>query len=328
MTRPEPSPEKPADDDSFPDFRKAFEPAPREPTPREPTPRVDAPSEQSPPAVEHTPEPTPRQWPPFGQTLIGAHVKIHVEGVWLRGEITDVAAAMPELEGGNGVCVHVVNAAEDEWHEYGSDEVVVMDEDIYVHPRPPFGEELVGHYVQVHVAGAWLDAVIVEADLHEGREEICIQYAKYPSADPEWHLYESEDIIYRDDPSTHASHATPAASHATPDEDSPRVIDATPQRVPAEPPKVISEWKKTDRAWPPFSEDLVGSSVKVLVDGASLAAEIIEVAEAMAELDGLNGVCIRYLDDEHADEEWHEYGTEDILFVREEPVASPGSFFR
>ena len=78
----------------------------------------------------------------------------------------------------------------------------------------------------------------------------------------------------------------------------------------------VSEWKKTDRAWPPFSEDLVGSSVKVLVDGASLAAEIIEVAEAMAELDGLNGVCIRYLD-EHADEEWHGYGTEDILFVRE-----------
>ena len=103
-------------------------------------------------------------------------------------------------------------------------------------------------------------------------------------------------------------------SRATPeDPDSPRVIDATPQRVPAEAPKVISEWKKTDRAWPPFSEDLVGSSVKVLVNGASRAAEIIEVAEAMAELDGLNGVCIRFLDDEHADEEWHEYGTEDIL---------------
>merc|ERR1719274_112468 len=92
--------------------------------------------------------------------------------------------------------------------------------------------------------------------------------------------------------------------------------------------KVISEWKKTDRAWPPFSEQLVGSEVKVLVDGASLAAEIIEVAEAMAELDGLNGVCIRFRDDEHADEEWHEYGTEDIVFVREQPVASPGSFFR
>ena len=90
----------------------------------------------------------------------------------------------------------------------------------------------------------------------------------------------------------------------------------------------VSEWKKTDRAWPPFSEDLVGSEVKVLVDGSSLAAEIIEVAEAMAELDGLNGVCIRFRDDEDADEEWHEYGTEDILFVREEPVASPGSFFR
>ena len=119
-------------------------------------------------------------------------------------------------------------------------------------------------------------------------------------------------------------------SRATPeDPDSPRVIDATPQRVPASAtPKVISEWKKTDRAWPPFSEQLVGSEVKVLVDGASLAAEIIEVAEAMAELDGLNGVCIRFVDDEHADEEWHEYGTEDILFVREEPVASPGSFFR
>ena len=86
-------------------------------------------------------------------------------------------------------------------------------------------------------------------------------------------------------------------------------------------------WKKNDRAWPPFSKDLVGSSVKVLVDGASLAAEIIEVVEAMAELNGLNGVCIRF-DDDHADEEWHEYGTEDILFVREEPVASPGSFFR
>ena len=337
VTRPEPSPEKPAEDDSFPSFHK--DPTPRDPTPRRavapsprvepepvvPSPRVDAPSEQSLPHVEPTPEPTPRQWPPFGQTLIGAHVKIHVEGVWLRGEITDVAAAMPELEGGNGVCVHVVNAAEDEWHEYGSDDVVVMDEDVYVHPRPSFGEELVGHYVQVHVAGAWLDAVIVEADLHEGREEICIQYAKYPSADPEWHLYDSEDVIYRDDPTT------PGASHMSPedDPDSPRVIDATPQRVPASAtPKVISEWKKTDRAWPPFSEDLVGSSVKVSVDGASLAAEIIEVAEAMAELDGLNGVCIRYLDDEHADEEWHEYGTEDILFVREEPVASPGSFFR
>merc|ERR1739848_817318 len=91
-----------------------------------------------------------------------------------------------------------VNAGEDEWHEYGSDEVVIMDEDVYVHPRPEFGDELVGHYVQVHVAGAWLDAVIVEADLHEGREEICIQYAKYPSADPEWPLYDSDDVIYRD----------------------------------------------------------------------------------------------------------------------------------
>ena len=53
-----------------------------------------------------------------------------------------------------------------------------------------------------------------------------------------------------------------------------------------------------------------------------------DAKKAMAELDGLNGVCIRFLDDEHADEEWHEYATEDILFVREEPVASPGSFFR
>ena len=38
----------------------------------------------------------------------------------------------------------------------------------------------------------------------------------------------------------------------------------------------------------------MGSEVKVLVDGGVLAAEIIEVAEAMAELDGLNGVCIRF----------------------------------
>ncbi|CAH0378660.1 unnamed protein product [Pelagomonas calceolata] len=338
VTRPEPSPEKPAEDDSFPSFHK--EPTPRDPTPRRavapsprvepdpvvPSPRVDEPSVAH---LEHTPEPTPRQWPPFGQALIGAHVKINVKGVWLRGEITDVAAAMPELEGGNGVCIHVNDAGEDEWHEYGSDEVrILTDEEIYVHPRPPFGEELVGNFVQVHVAGAWLNAVITEVDAdHNGHEEICIQYAQYKSADPEWHLYDSEDIIYRDDPTT------PGASHmsrATPENDpeSPRVIDATPQRVPAEAPNVISEWKKTDRAWPPFSEDLVGSSVKVLVDGASLAAEIIEVAEAMAELDGLNGVCIRFRDDEHADEEWHEYGTEDILFVREEPVASPGSFFR
>ena len=100
------------------------------------------------------------------------------------------------------------------------------------------------------------------------------------------------------------------------------------ERMGASPDRIVSEWNRTDRAWPPFSENIVGSSVKVLVNGASRAAEIIEVAEAMAELDGLNGVCIRFLDDEHADEEWHEYGTEDILFVREEPVASPGSFFR
>ena len=179
VTRPEPSPEKPADDDSFPDFRKPLSRLPgnqrpgrqRPGTPREPTPRVDAPSEQSLPHVEPTPEPTPRQWPPFGQELIGAHVKIHVEGVWLRGEITDVAAAMPELEGGNGVCIHVNNAGEDEWHEYGSDEVRIRRNgrrNIAFIPRPPFGDELVGHYVQVHVAGAWLDAVIVEAEVHDG----------------------------------------------------------------------------------------------------------------------------------------------------------------
>ena len=90
-------------------------------------------------------------------------------------------------------------------------------------------------------------------------------------------------------------------------------------------PEVVVERSVVAGSVPPFSEQLVGSEVKVLVDGASLAAEIIEVAEAMAELDGLNGVCIRYLDDEHADEEWHEYGTEDILFVREEPVVAGGA---
>ena len=31
-----------------------------------------------------------------------------------------------------------------------------------------------------------------------------VQYAK-PSADPEWHLYDFEDVIYRDDPSTRES---------------------------------------------------------------------------------------------------------------------------
>jgi hypothetical protein len=34
------------------------------------------------------------------------------------------------------------------------------------------------------------------------------------------------------------------------------------------------------------------------------------------------------MDDAHSDEEWHEYGTEDVVFVRGEPVASPGSFFK
>ena len=251
VTRPEPSPEKPRRRRLVPVLSQGADaPGPYAPTRRravaavEPTPVVPRRARRRSKVahLEHTPEPTPRQWPPFGQTLIGAHVKIHVEGVWLRGEITDIAAAMPELEGGNGVCVHR-ECGEDEWHEYGSDEVRDDGRGCICSPASEFGEELVGHYVQVHVAGAWLDAVIVEAEVHEGREEICIQYAKYPSADPEWHLYDSEDIIYRDDPST------PGASHmsrATPDDpESPRVIDATPQRVPASAtPKVISEWKR------------------------------------------------------------------------------------
>ena len=69
-----------------------------------------------------------------------------------------------------------------------------------LHPRPPFGEELVGHCVQVHVAG-WLDAVIVEAEVHEEREGSCVRTRIANRVDPEWHLYESE-ILSMDDPTT------------------------------------------------------------------------------------------------------------------------------
>jgi hypothetical protein len=354
--------------------------------------------------------------------LIGAGVKVNIKGAWLSAEIVEVGAAMAELDGGSGVCIRFTDGDEhaesEEWHEYGTDEIAVLNTAVKERGRPPFGEDLVGAYVQAHVAGAWLDAVVVEVEAamadHDGKDDICIQYADYPTADPEWHLYASEDILYREDPPTPEQRSlvdTPERFERvdeTPEPDSPRVIHATPRDRPASPPggiyqwywcasasspgpggripyadavrdkleaayanykagrgatypsvrvggdcevhlktmkqrhtrtgvqrdvvreraSIVSEWKKTNRAWPSFGSGLVGAAVKVHVDGASLAAEIIEIAAAMAELDGRDGVCLRFMDDAHSDEEWHEYGTEDVVFVRGEPVASPGSFFK
>lgn len=220
------------DDDSFPSFRKAEAPEkPRDPTP-DPTPQRPSPA------------PTPREWPPFGRGLIGAGVKVNIKGVWLSAEIVEVGAAMAELDGVNGVCIRFTDgddhAESEEWHEYGTDEIAVLNTAVKERGRPPFGEDLVGAYVQAHVAGAWLDAVVVEVEAamadHDGKDGICIQYADYPTADPEWHLYASEDILYREDPPTPEQRSlvdTPERLERvdeTPEPDSPRVIRATPTR--------------------------------------------------------------------------------------------------
>ena len=47
----------------------------------------------------------------------------------------------------------------------------------------------------------------------------------------------------------------------------------------------------------------------------------------MAELHGLNGAQLRFRDDEHADGEWHEYGTATRPFVRE-AGGEPGEFLQ
>ena len=74
------------------------------------------------------------------------------------------------------------------------------------------------------MAGAWLDAVVVAVEAamedHSGRDGICIQYTKYASADPEWHLYDSADILYR-------RQATPSATLATPRDDDSSLVSFT-----------------------------------------------------------------------------------------------------
>ena len=63
--------------------------------------------------------------------------------------------------------------------------------------RPPWSEGLIGTSVRVHAVGAWLKAEIVEVETdHGGARGICIQHTDYPSADEEFHNYESEDILY------------------------------------------------------------------------------------------------------------------------------------
>ncbi|CAH0380210.1 unnamed protein product [Pelagomonas calceolata] len=63
--------------------------------------------------------------------------------------------------------------------------------------RPPWGKNLVGTAVKVHAVGAWLRAEIVDVETdYSGARGICIQYTDYPSADEEFHDYESEDIMY------------------------------------------------------------------------------------------------------------------------------------
>jgi len=63
--------------------------------------------------------------------------------------------------------------------------------------RPPWGPDLTGTFVKVRVAEVWRNAEIVEPETdHGGVCGICIQYTDDPSADEEFHAYESEDILY------------------------------------------------------------------------------------------------------------------------------------
>ena len=63
--------------------------------------------------------------------------------------------------------------------------------------RPPWGPDLTGTFVKVRAGEVWRKAEIVEPETdHGGVCGICIQYTDDPSADEEFHAYESEDILY------------------------------------------------------------------------------------------------------------------------------------
>ena len=79
--------------------------------------------------------------------------------------------------------------------------------------RPPWGPDLTGTFVKVRAGEVWRKAEIVEPETdHGGVCGICIQYTDDPSADEEFHAYESEDILYF--PRSQTPEATPRPDDA------------------------------------------------------------------------------------------------------------------
>ena len=63
--------------------------------------------------------------------------------------------------------------------------------------------------------------------------------------------------------------------------------------------------RRSTKQRPAFGQSLIGAAVEVNVDGMWLRAEIVEVGAALADLDGANGVCVRFADEAHTvTEEW------------------------
>ena len=98
---------------------------------------------------------------------------------------------------------------------------VVPDEETNT-SRPPWGNNLVGTAVKVSVVGAWLNAEVVEVDTdQDGARGVFVRYTDYPSADEEFHDYESEDIMYL--PRAQTPDATPERDDADLAREAPKI---------------------------------------------------------------------------------------------------------
>ena len=81
---------------------------------------------------------------------------------------------------------------------------------------------MVGTAVKVSVVGAWLNAEVVEVDTdHDGARGVFVRYTDYPSADEEFHDYESEDIMYL--PRAQTPDATPERNDADLAREAPKI---------------------------------------------------------------------------------------------------------
>ena len=116
---------------------KAEEP-PATPPPEEEEPGEDFVEAEEEPEEEEGPEAEEEDaavWPDRA-SVVGRAVQVKDEdtGAWADGVIADFEADMDELDGDDGVCVRFASGDEDEWLEYGSEDVRFVKPEAYVEP--------------------------------------------------------------------------------------------------------------------------------------------------------------------------------------------------